>query len=65
MTVPGGRARFVSILLFDAHCPMHVSGYLGTCRSRSRRQTDGRESRVDEGARYSNATTRAQGLDPM
>lgn len=30
MTVPGGMGTIVSILLFDAHCPVHVSGYLGT-----------------------------------
>lgn len=30
MTVPGGMVTMVSTLLFDAHCPAYVSGYLGT-----------------------------------
>lgn len=68
MTVPGGKVTKVSILLFDAHCPVYVSGICERtpmCRRRSRSKTDGRESLVDERVRYSNATTRAQGLDPM
>jgi hypothetical protein len=67
MTVPGGKAR---LFLFYYSMPavqcIRISRYV--CRraeGESRSKTDGRESWVDEGVRYSNATTRAQGLNPM